>query len=68
LGAAVVVAVRNSIRMLASLRRKYGKGRWRKLKAIGDIRLRDGTTHRAELHWYEAHGVGRRDMKIKRLL
>jgi len=60
------IAVGSSIRDLTKLRRKYGKGRWRKLKGIATIRLRNGRIRVAELHWYEAHGIGRRDMKRKR--
>jgi hypothetical protein len=56
------------IRELPRLQRVYGAGRWRKLKGIALLRLRDGTTCRAEVHWYEAYGVGRKEMKIKRLL
>jgi hypothetical protein len=52
-------------RELAKLRRLYGKGRWRKMKGIAHVRLKDGTIHMAELHWYEAHGIGRREFKIK---
>lgn len=62
------IAVGNAIRELKRLVRKYGKGRWRKRKGIGRVQLSDGTTRLAELHWYEAHGVGRRDYKIKRYL
>ena len=40
-------------------------GRWRKLKGIARVRLIDGTIHTGEIHWYEAHGVGRRELKIK---
>jgi hypothetical protein len=43
----------------------YGRGRWRKRKGVASVWLLDGTMHRAELHWYEAHGIGRREMKIK---
>ncbi len=49
----------------ARLRRQYGKGRWRKLKGIANVRLPDGTIRLAELHWYEAHGIGKKDFKIK---
>ncbi len=59
------IAVGRSIRDLARLRRQYGKGRWRKLKGIATVRLEDGTIHTAEVHWYEAHGVGRKDFKLK---
>ena len=49
----------------ARLRKHYGQGRWRKLKGFASVRLRDGTVHTAELHWYEAHGIGRKEFKIK---
>jgi hypothetical protein len=63
-----IIAVGNSIRELRRLQKQYGLGRWRKLKGTGSIRLPDGTVVDAELHWYEAHGLGRCEMKIKRLL
>ncbi|HTK43083.1 MAG TPA: hypothetical protein VL287_15960 [Gemmatimonadales bacterium] len=53
------------IRQLPRLRRRRGKGRWRKLKGVARILLHDGTVHTTEIHWYEAHGIGRREMKIK---
>jgi hypothetical protein len=59
------IASGRAIRELRRLRRRYGKSRWRKRKGWASVRLLDGTVHRAELHWYEAHGVGRREMKIK---
>ena len=59
------IAVRRGIRELSRLRRVYGPGRWRKMKGFASIRLEDGTIHRAELHWYEAHGIGKRDIKFK---
>jgi len=62
------IAVGSSIRDIAKLRRKYGRGRWRKLKGVATIRLRNGRIRLAELHWYEAHGIGRKDMKRKRYL
>ena len=68
LGAVETIAVGSAIRELARLRRAYGTGRWRKLKGIATIKLSDGTVCQAELHWYEAHGVGRRELKIKRFL
>jgi hypothetical protein len=61
-------AVGTSIREIARLRKKYGKGRWRKRKGVARVRLADGTTHRAEVHWYEATGIGKREFKIKRLI
>ena len=57
-----------AIRELRRLRRKYGPGRWRKRKGIATIRLSDGFVGRAELHWYEATGIGRRELKIKRYI
>jgi hypothetical protein len=62
------IAVGRAIRELRRLERAHGKGRWRKMKAVAMIRLSDGSLHRAELHWYEAHGIGRKEHKIKRLL
>jgi hypothetical protein len=61
-------AVGNAIRELPRLRRAYGAGRWRKRKGVARIRLADGTVCKVELHWYEAHGIGRKEMKIKRFL
>lgn len=60
------IATGRSIRELARLRRLYGRGRWRKLKGVALVRLRSGTLRRAELHWYEAHGIGRKEIKRKR--
>jgi hypothetical protein len=62
------IALSTSIRELERLRRAYGDGRWRKLKGIATIRLADGTVTMAEVHWYEAHGVGRKELKIKHFL
>lgn len=62
------IAVGSGIRDLPRVRRLYGKGRWRKMKGIARIRLRDGRVRLAELHWYEAHGVGRKEFKRKRNL
>ena len=50
------------------LERTYGKGRWRKLKGITTVKLSDGTVCEAEIHWFEAHGIGRKDFKIKRVI
>jgi len=54
-----------TIRQLGRLRRRHGKGEWRKRKGIATVRLRDGMVHKAEVHWYEAHGIGRREFKLK---
>lgn len=62
------IAVGKSIRDLARLRREYGRGRWRKLKGVATVQLVGGTIRLAEVHWYEAHGIGRVDHKIKRYL
>jgi len=62
------IAAGGSLRERKRLRRAYGPGRWRKMKGVADVRLRDDIIVRAEVHWYEAHGVGRREMKIKRFL
>jgi hypothetical protein len=61
-------AVGGSIRELPRLRKAYGAGRWRKRKGVAQVRLSDGTVCQAEVHWYEAHGIGRKEMKIKRFL
>jgi hypothetical protein len=55
----------SAIREIARLRRVYGKGRWRKRKGIAEVQFEDGTTRTAEVHWYEATGIGRKEYKIK---
>jgi hypothetical protein len=62
------IAIGGRIRDIMRLRRQYGPGRWRKLKGIASVRLEGGPVRVAELHWYEAHGIGQRKMKIKRFL
>ena len=62
------IAAGASIREIARLRKFHGRGRWRKKKGIVNVRLEDGTVLLAEVHWYEAHGIGRREMKIKRYI
>ena len=62
------IAVGPGIRDLARLRKQFGPGRWRKLKGVADVKLLNGNIRRAEIHWYEAHGIGKRKMKIKRFL
>jgi hypothetical protein len=62
------IAIGNSIRELPRLQSQFGRGRWRKRKGIASIRLEDGSIRAAELHWYEAHGIGKRKIKIKRFL
>lgn len=62
------IATGRRIRHLATLIRRHGRGRWRKKSGCAWVRLQDGTMRLAELHWYEATGIGRRNMKIKRYL
>lgn len=62
------IAAGSGIRILSVLRKRYGMGRWRKLKGIASVRLSNGDVRRAELHWFEAHGIGKRKMRIKRFL
>jgi hypothetical protein len=62
------IAVGSAIHDLPRLKRLYGKGRWRKMKGQALVRLRSGRVRLAELHWYEAHGVGKKEMKRKRYL
>ncbi len=61
-------ATGRSIRELARLIRIYGKGRWRKRKGTATVRLSNGIMRQAELHWYEASGIGKKEYKIKRYL
>ena len=61
-------ATGRGIREIARLCRVYGKGRWRKRKGVARVRLKDGSIHLAEVHWYEAAGIGRKEFKIKHLL
>lgn len=61
-----VISVGTGIRDLAHLEKAYGPGRWRKLKGIARVRFPNGNVRLVELHWYEAHGIGRKDIKIKR--
>ena len=62
------IAVGGRIRDIMRIRRQFGPGRWRKLKGVATVRLEDGNVRRAEVHWYEAHGVGKKKMKIKRFV
>ncbi len=59
------IASGTGIRDRARLRRQYGRGRWRKLKGIAHVRLINGRIRLAEVHWYEAHGIGRKEFKFK---
>ena len=62
------IAIGSRIRDIARLRKQFGPGRWRKLKGVAKVRVASGNIRTAELHWYEAHGIGKRKMKIKRFL
>ena len=61
----VTIASGTGVRDRARLRRVYGPGRWRKRKGVATVRLPDGRIRLAEIHWYEAHGIGRKEFKIK---
>jgi hypothetical protein len=62
------IAVGQGIRDLVHLEERFGRGNWRKLKGYATVRLEDGTIAEAEVHWYEAHGIGKRWLKIKRYI
>ena len=62
------IAVGGRIHDIMRIRKQYGSGRWRKLKGVANVRLQSGRICKAEVHWYEAQGIGRKKMKIKRML
>jgi hypothetical protein len=62
------IAISGRIKDIMRLRNKYGSAKWRKLKGVAKIRLQSGRICNAEIHWYEAHGIGRKKLKIKKLL
>jgi len=62
------LAVGGRIRDIMRIQKQFGPGRWRKLKGVAKVRLQSGRICNAEVHWYEAHGIGRKKMKIKRFL
>jgi len=62
------IAAGAAIREIGRLRRRYGQARWRKRKGVARVELDDGSVRVAELHWYEATGIGRRELKLKRYL
>ena len=62
------IAVGGRIREIMRIRRQHGSGRWRKLKGIATVRVASGNIRNAEVHWYEAHGIGRVKVKIKRFV
>ena len=63
-----LIARGTSVKIRGYLRKAYGRGSWRKLKGVATVRLVNGARRIVELHWYEAHGIGKRDLKIKRYL
>jgi hypothetical protein len=62
------IAIGGRIRDIMRVQKQYGPGRWRKLKGFAMVRLQTGKIRKAELHWYEAHGIGKKKMKIKSFL
>ena len=65
---AETIAIGSSIREIERLRKQFGAGRWRKRKGIATVRLINGRMRKVELHWYEAHGIGKKKIKVKRYL
>lgn len=63
-----IIAAGSGIREQSNLRRLFGQGKWRKLKGVAKVRLPSGNIRLCEIHWYEAHGIGKRKIKIKRFL
>jgi hypothetical protein len=61
-----IIGLGRQIRDRRRLDKTYGRGRWRKIKGVALVRLPNGTVRKAELHWYEAHGIGRKEVKRKR--
>ena len=68
ISSSTTIARGSGIRELKRLRRIYGHGQWRKRKGLATIRLSNGSAHEAEIHWYEATGIGKREFKLKRIL
>ncbi len=64
----VAIAEGHGIRELTNLRQRHGEGNWKKKKGIAMVQLDNGTMGRAEIHWYEAHGIGKVKMKVKQWL
>ena len=63
-----IIATGSGVQIGSQLLKRYGKRRWRKLKGTAKVRLSDGTVRSAEVHWFQAHGIGKRKMRIKRFL
>ena len=62
------IAAGRGVRIRVHLERAFGKGRWRKMKGKATVQLADGTICKAEIHWFEAHGIGRKDFKVKKVI
>lgn len=62
------IATGQGVHVRHRLSRVHGKGRWRKRKGVATVKLDDGAVCDAEIHWFEAHGIGRREFKIKKIL
>ncbi len=62
------IAIGRGVHIRRYLDRAYGRGNWRKMKGVATVRLPEGTVCRAEIHWFEAHAVGRKDFKVKRVI
>ncbi|MCL7454971.1 MAG: hypothetical protein M8467_18190 [Anaerolineae bacterium] len=62
------IAAGRGVHLRRYLERTYGTGRWRKMKGLATVQLSDGSILEAEIHWFEAHGIGRKDFKIKRVI
>lgn len=62
------IAAGSGVKVRVRLQKTHGQGRWRKRKGVATVRLPNGTLRRVELHWYEAHGIGKKDFKIKRYM
>ncbi|MFP4031405.1 MAG: hypothetical protein ACLFTV_07570 [Desulfococcaceae bacterium] len=60
-----VIAKGSSVKIRRRLEKRYGRGNWRKMKGIARVRLSDGSVTLAEIHWFEAHGIGRKNFKVK---
>ncbi len=63
-----IIAVGSKIRILPFLQQEFGRGRWRKLKGIAEVKLSNGVVRLAEIHWFEAHGIGKKFLRIKHYL
>ena len=63
-----IIAVGSKIRILPFLQEEFGRGRWRKLKGIASVKLENGEIRLAEIHWFEAHGIGKKFLRIKHYL